>query len=109
MRRFFHPAAESPRQRAQGPPKIKLTADERKKIRDDVLREMLKDKFANPDSKGLDVDQIDSSALEAWINKQQAKKSKGKVQKFLAGDNNRVSKIIEMYNLYGSDGTALVK
>ena len=70
-------------------------------MRDQVLMEEL-DGAAN-------VDQLDRPALDQWLSdkRKDQKQNKHKRQKLMA-ESNRISKIIKMYDNYGSDKTALV-
>jgi len=74
-----------------------------------VFRELIQEQDPTFPTAGLNIDQIDRPALEAWLNKQKDEQKKKKQGRSIKADNNRLSKIIDMYKLYGSNDTALVK
>jgi alkyl hydroperoxide reductase subunit AhpC len=55
------------------------------------------------------IDQLDREALEAWIKHDRQTKKKNKINSTLVQDSNNISKIVNMYNVYGSKNSALVR
>jgi hypothetical protein len=51
---------------------------------------------------------MDRPALDTWLKQQKDEQRKKRIARSLAAENNRISKIIGMYSVYGSNETALV-